>query len=73
VSKRPDIVNRLPDGNTEEIYSRAHPRRDGSRSVIRKIRNANGDTIEVWHTVVDRDGTVLHGPHLEYQAPKDAP
>lgn len=70
---RPDIVNRLPNGRTEEIYSRAHPRLDGTRSVIRKIRDVNGATIEVWHTVVDRNGAVLHGPHLEYQAPKDAP
>jgi hypothetical protein len=70
---KPDIVNELPDGGREEIHIKKHFRADGSRSIIRKIRDANGVVLEVWHTVVARDGSTLHGPHLEYQAPKDAP
>jgi len=70
---KPDIVNQLPNGWTEEIQIKKHFRADGSQSRIRRIRDANGVVREVWHEVVARDGRLLHGPHLEYRAPEDAP
>jgi hypothetical protein len=44
---RPDIVNLLPNGWTEEIRIKKHHRPDGSQSRIRTIRDANGVTQEV--------------------------
>jgi hypothetical protein len=70
---RPDIVNQLPDGRTEEISLKKHHRPDGSQSRIRRIRDADGETQEVWHEVVARDGTIIHGPHLKYRRQERAP
>lgn len=64
---RPDIIVQLSNGWTEEISIKKHFRADGSQSRIRRIRDANGTTREVWHEVVGRDGVILHGPHLKYQ------
>ena len=64
---RPDIINQLPNGWTEEITFRKHFRPDGSVSRKRKIVDSNGVTREVWHDVVARDGTVLHEAHLKYR------
>lgn len=55
------------------MYIKKHFRADGSQSNILKIRDMNGVMIEVWHQVIARDGSLLHGPHLEYRAPEDAP
>jgi len=44
---KPDIVNQLPNGGTEELHIKKHVRADGSRSIIRKIRDANGGVLEV--------------------------
>jgi hypothetical protein len=62
---KPDIVNQLPNGWTEEITFRKHPRPDGSQSRIRKLIDPDGVTQEIWHDVIARDGTLLHGPHQE--------
>jgi hypothetical protein len=70
---RPDIINQLPNGWTEEITFRKHIRADGSVSRKRKLVDANGVTREVWHDVVSRDGTVLHGPHLKYRHQEPTP
>lgn len=64
---RPDIINQLTNGWTEEIHLKKHHRADGSQSRIRRIRDENGVTLEVWHEVVSRDGTILHGPHLKFR------
>jgi hypothetical protein len=64
---KPDIVNQLPNGWTEEIHIKKHVRADGSQSRIRRIVDANGTTREVWHEVFARDGSVLHGPHLKFR------
>lgn len=70
---KPDSIRQLPNGRTEEMYIKKHFRADGSQSIILKIRDMNGVMIEVWHQVIARDGSLLHGPHLEYRAPEDAP
>lgn len=60
MSKRPDIVNDLPDGSREELYFRKHPAARGELAMTRKIVDPDGQTREVWHEVYDRAGTVLH-------------
>ena len=70
---RPDIVNPLPNGWTEEISFKKHFRADDSRSQVRPIRDADGTTQEVWHEVLARDRTVLHGPHLKYRRQEPDP
>jgi len=67
---RPDIVNQLANGWTEEITFRKHLRPDGSQSRIRRIRDADRVVREVWHDVIARDGTTVHEAHLEYRAPE---
>jgi hypothetical protein len=70
---RPDIVRQLANGWTEEIKLRKHVRADGSQSRVRSIRDADGVMLEVWHEVLARDGTILHGPHLKYRRQEPAP
>lgn len=70
---RPDIVRQLGNGWTEEIHIKKHHRPDGSQSEIRRIRDEAGATREVWHVVVGRDGTILHGPHLKYRRTEPTP
>jgi hypothetical protein len=60
---KPDIINQLPNGWTEEIKISKAFRPDGSRSLTRKLVDPTGETREVWHEVLARDGTVLHPPH----------
>ncbi len=60
MSKRPDIVNDLPDGSREELYFRKHPAARGELAMTRKIVGSDGQAREVWHEVYDRAGTVLH-------------
>lgn len=64
---RPDVVNQLPNGWTEEITFRKHFRADSSVARKRKLIDANGVTREVWHDVIARDGTTIHEAHLKYQ------
>jgi hypothetical protein len=65
---RPDVVNQLPNGWTEEITFRKHFRADGSVGRTRRVKDAQGVTREVWHDVVSRDGTTIHEAHLKYRS-----
>ena len=64
---RPDHIIQLSNGWREEIHIKKHHRPDGSQSRVRRIRDAAGVTREVWHEVLARDGSILHGPHLKYR------
>jgi len=64
---KPDIVNQLPNGWTEEITFRKHFRADGSVGRTRRLIDQNGRTQEVWHDVVSRDGSTLHESHLKFR------
>ena len=54
-----DILNYLAN-KKEEITWRDNSGEDGSRSRIRKIKDALGRTLEVWHEVFDRAGKIIH-------------
>ncbi len=56
---RPDFVNDLPDGSTEELYFRVHPMYGGALSWTRKVVGSDGRTHEVWHEVADAVGRVI--------------
>jgi hypothetical protein len=57
---QPDEVRELPGGQREEIYyrSRRGPRNERSRK--RKLIGPDGNTLQVWHEVVDADGNIIH-------------
>jgi hypothetical protein len=60
MSKRPDIVNELPDGRREEIHIRRVWGPGRSRSQTRRIRDSAGSILEVWHEAFDHQGTIVH-------------
>ena len=58
---RPDYVVDLADGATEEYAFRASPpARPGELAWIRRIKAADGRTLEVWHEAADPSGRLTH-------------
>jgi len=52
-------VTKHPDGSSTEVTPRKNPGTDSGQSRIRKEKDANGNTKEVWHEVY-KDGKVVH-------------
>ena len=60
MGRKADEINDLGGGLREEISYRRRESERGDRARTRRIKNAQGRTIEVWHEVVDVHGNVLH-------------
>ena len=60
MSKRPDIINHLPDGRREEIHIRRFWGPGRSRSQTIRTRDRDGQILEVWHEAFNLDGTLRH-------------
>ena len=48
------------NGGSTEINNRTTDSNDGSTSQVRKEKDADGNTIEVWHEVFDYQGNLIH-------------
>jgi hypothetical protein len=58
---RPDYVNDLADGATEQYAFRVHPPGlPGDLAWTRRIISPDGRTLEVWHEVADHTGRLVH-------------
>lgn len=60
MAKKPDAVNQLPNGWTEQIFISKAFRPDGSISQVRKWKDENNKTRRVWHEVFSSSGRILH-------------